>query len=139
MTALRRSCIVLGTGLLAAMTLATESIPNWSAPPSWSPARSSGITTLSETNPLPFIAITPCRIADTRGNGFTGAYGPPALTQGSPRNFTLTGRCGIPASAAAVSLNVTVTNTQGPGFILIYPQGAAQPLVRERTEVTRQA
>ena len=129
MTALRRSCIVLGTGLLAAMTLATESIPNWSAPPSWSPARSSGITTLSETNPLPFIAITPCRIADTRGNGFTGAYGPPALTQGSPRNFTLTGRCGIPASAAAVSLNVTVTNTQGPGFILIYPQGAAQPTV----------
>ena len=115
--------------LLAASISASESIPNWPSPPSWSPARSAGITTLSETNPLPFIAITPCRIADTRGNGFTGAYGPPALTQGAPRNFTLTGRCGIPASAAAVSLNVTVTNTQGPGFILIYPQGAAQPTV----------
>ncbi|PYQ34076.1 MAG: hypothetical protein DMF55_10265, partial [Acidobacteria bacterium] len=24
---------------------------------------------------------------------------------------------------------MTVTNTQGPGFILIYPQGAAQPTV----------
>ena len=46
-----------------------------------------------------------------------------------PRNFTLTGQCGIPASAAAISLNVTVTNTQGPGFILIYPQGGAQPNV----------
>jgi hypothetical protein len=29
----------------------------------------------------------------------------------------------------AYSLNVTVTNTQGPGFILIYPQGGAQPSV----------
>ena len=26
-------------------------------------------------------------------------------------------------------MNVTVTNTQGPGFILIYPQGGAQPTV----------
>jgi hypothetical protein len=26
-------------------------------------------------------------------------------------------------------LNITVTNTQGPGFILIYPQGGAQPSV----------
>ena len=69
-----------------------QSIPNWAAPMSWSPPRTSGITALSETNPLPFIAITPCRIADTRGAGFTGAYGPPALAQGTPRNFTLTAK-----------------------------------------------
>lgn len=36
-------------------------------------------------------------------------------------------KCGIPSSAAAVSLNVTVTNTQGPGFVLTYPQGPTQP------------
>ena len=29
----------------------------------------------------------------------------------------------------AYSVNVTVTNTQGPGFILIYPLGGAQPTV----------
>jgi Chaperone of endosialidase len=81
------------------------------------------------TPPLPFTGINPCRIADTRGNGFAGAYGPPALAQGSPRNFVLTGQCGISGSAQAVSLNITVTNTQGPGFILIYPQGGSQPTV----------
>jgi hypothetical protein len=84
------------------------------------------------TSPLPFIGLAPCRIVDTRTTtmpNFPAGYGPPALTGGSPRNFTLTGQCGIPSSAAAVSLNVTVTNTQGPGFILIYPQGAAQPNV----------
>ncbi|HKD10652.1 MAG TPA: hypothetical protein VKE50_01190, partial [Thermoanaerobaculia bacterium] len=75
------------------------------------------------------IAVTPCRVADTRGNGFTGAYGPPSLAAGSPRSFVLTGQCGIAGTAQAVSLNVTVTNTQGPGFIKIFPEGAASPVV----------
>ena len=108
-----------------------EPIPNWAAPATWSPVRSEeGLTTMAAvTSPFPFIGLTPCRIADTRQASFPAGYGPPALTGGAPRNFTLTGQCGIPASAAAVSLNVTVTNTQGPGFILIYPQGGAQPNV----------
>jgi len=109
-------------------------IPNWAAPATWSPVRSAeALTTMGAvTSPLPFIGITPCRIVDTRTTtmpNFPAGYGPPALTGGVPRNFTLTGQCGIPSSAAAVSLNVTVTNTQGPGFILIYPQGATQPNV----------
>src|SRR5262249_53174137 len=62
-------------------------------------------------------------------NGFSGAYGPPTLVAGATRNFPLSGQCGIPSGAGAVSLNVTVTNTQGPGYILIYPQGGSQPLV----------
>ena len=122
------------------IAVAQEAIENWPAPASWSlPARviSKGEVLPSEveaveavpTPPLHFVGITPCRLVDTRGNGFTGAYGPPVLTQGVPRNFVLTGRCGISATAQAVSLNVTVTNTQGPGFILIYPQGSAQPTV----------
>jgi hypothetical protein len=37
------------------------------------------------------------------------------------------GQCGIPASAQAVSFNFTVTNTSGPGFLLVFPQGGAQP------------
>src|SRR5438105_6001060 len=107
-----------------------EGIPNWPAPAAWSPPRSSGrVTALDVTNPLPFIGLAPCRILDTRGNGFSGAYGPPALVASASRNFPLSGQCGIPAGAGAVSLNVTVTNTQGPGFILIYPQGGTQPLV----------
>jgi hypothetical protein len=48
-----------------------------------------------------------------------------------PRNFPLpTGPCaGIPTSVSVYSLNITVTNTLGPGFISIYPQGGAAPLV----------
>ena len=100
-------------------------IPNWPVPP-----YHQGIHAMGDvTSPLPFIGLAPCRLADTRGNGFAGAYGPPSLTAGAPRSFTLTGQCGIPASATAVSLNVTVDRTTGPGFILIYPQGGTQPLV----------
>jgi len=75
------------------------------------------------------VGLTPCRIIDTRGNGFTGQFGPPSLAAASPRSFSLTDQCGIPFGAAAVSLNVTVTNAQGPGFLVLYPQGSPRPVV----------
>jgi hypothetical protein len=47
-----------------------------------------------------FIGIEPCRLADTRpGSGFAGAFGPPTLVGGAPRNFPISGQCGIPATA----------------------------------------
>jgi len=121
-----------------------EEIPNWPAPAFWTPPAAKALgrarieAVSSASAPLPFIAVPPCRIVDTRGNGFVGAYGPPSLSAGSPRNFTLAGQCGIPAMAGAVSLNVTVTNTQGPGFILIYPQGGSQPTVSTLNYVANQ-
>jgi len=98
-------------------------------PDNWAvPARSRGLTTMSDIHfPVSFVGITPCRIADTRNPA--GPYGAPPLAAGVPRNFVLTGQCGIPAGAQSVSLNLTVTNTAGPGFILIYPAGGAQPTV----------
>jgi Chaperone of endosialidase len=125
-------------GCTIGVAFADEPIPNWSAPLVWSapakPAKEAaegGLETFQSTPtpPLHFVGLNPCRLIDTRGNGFTGAYGPPALTQGVPRTFVLIGHCGISPTAEAVSLNVTVTNTQGPGFITIYPAGAAQPTV----------
>jgi len=125
---------VLGQGVPEARQIA-----NWHAPLYWTPsadapAVSEGATPLSVTAVAatpsePFIGIDPCRIVDTRGNGFTGQYGPPSLSAGASRNFTLTGQCGIKGSAVAVSLNITVTNTLGPGFIKIYPQGGTVPVV----------
>lgn len=123
-----------------AMVSAQERIENWTAPRLWSPPAKlvpngelapleAAAAEAVPTPPLHFVGLSPCRLVDTRGNGFTGQYGPPALTQGVPRNFVLAGECGISATAQAVSLNVTVTNPQGPGFILIYPQGSAQPTV----------
>jgi hypothetical protein len=99
------------------------------------PARSTGdrapeaVAVAAPFSPLPFVAITPCRMVDTRaGSGFLGPYGPPSLSAGAPRSFPMNS-CDIPSSAQAVSLNVTVTNTNGPGFILIYPAGSSQPEV----------
>jgi hypothetical protein len=81
------------------------------------------------TTPLPFVGVTPCRLVDTRGNGFTGPFGPPSLAAGVPRDLPLVGQCGVPAEALAVSLNVTATNTLGAGFFLLHPAGGATPLV----------
>ncbi len=134
-------------GVLGQEIPAAPQIANWPAPPFWSPQEAAAtpgetsdqrpgpptihaesMLSVTATSPMPFIGITPCRIVNTTGaGGFSGAYGPPSLSQGVPRNFTLSGQCGIPASASAVSLNLTVTNTQGPGFIKIYPQGGAVP------------
>lgn len=138
--------VVFSFGLALAQKAADpaslDRIENWTAPPYWLPLGEVAIAKAGKevglepqavegvpTPALAFTGITPCRIVDTRGNGFIGSYGPPLLFAGVPRSFTLTGQCGIPGGAEAVSLNVTVTNSQGPGHIVIYPQGGVQPTV----------
>ena len=82
------------------------------------------------TDAVTFVGIAPCRLVDTRpGFGFSGQYGPPMLGNGGPRSFDLAGRCGIPAGAQAVSLNVTVVGPAGPGYVVVYPKGAGLPNV----------
>jgi plastocyanin len=75
---------------------------------------------------LVFHAVTPCRVADTRGAN--GPYGGPALQAGIGRNFIIAGQCGIPPSARAVAFNVTVTQPTAQGHITLYPAGAPVPL-----------
>jgi IPT/TIG domain/Beta-propeller repeat len=74
-----------------------------------------------------FFALSPCRVADTRGA--TSALGGPALAAGADRAFTVRGVCGIPASAGAISVNVTVTQGTGPGDLRLRPGGTPLPLV----------
>jgi hypothetical protein len=63
-----------------------------------------------------FYTLTPCRVVDTR----TGQA--PALAAYERRVFTATGgACGVPASATAVSLNVTVTGAAASGHIRLAP------------------
>lgn len=91
-------------------------LTNWSAAPTYTPARHSGMHTMGDTaGPVPYIPITPCRRYDTRTAGSGGALG-----QGVNRTVTLTGGgpgsladCGIPAGAVAVSVNITVFNIIG--------------------------
>lgn len=70
---------------------------------------------------LQFFAVTPCRAADTRA-GFGGIL--PASTL---RNFTIKGVCGVPGTAKAVSINVTVVAPTADGFFFVWPAGGAVP------------
>jgi hypothetical protein len=71
------------------------------------------------TDALEFVGVTPCRLLDTRR--FTDPYGGPALSAGEPRTFQVTGECGIPDEAQAVSANLTVTGAQDAGYLVVYP------------------
>jgi glucose/arabinose dehydrogenase len=75
--------------------------------------------------PSQFHTLTPCRVADTRNAA--GPYGGPALSANTTRTFTMTGRCGIPATARALSLNVTVTDPSALGDLRLFPGGAQLP------------
>jgi hypothetical protein len=75
---------------------------------------------------LDFHTLTPCRIVDTRNSA--GPLGGPALAAGIPRTFTIAAAiCGVPASARALSLNLTMTGALTGGTIVIYPGDAALP------------
>jgi len=69
--------------------------------------------------PTSFRTLEPCRAVDTRdASGPTaGAPLPPAST----RVWTMAGRCGVPSSARAVSVNLTAVTPGAPGFVTIYP------------------
>jgi hypothetical protein len=76
---------------------------------------------------LNFYALPPCRLVDTRNA--TGPIGGPGLSAGIARTFPLlASNCGLPSSAAAYSLNMTVVPSGGLGFLSAWPTGLAQPL-----------
>ncbi len=136
-----RRAVSLLIGIPVALTaqLARDRDPimlkNWAAPLSWQPAQAQQArpdTPLATTANLPlganalvFVAMTPCRIADTRaGQGFSGAFGQPSLAGGAPgRTFPIQSNttCPIPSLAQAYSFNLTVVAPVPLGFITAYP------------------
>jgi hypothetical protein len=78
---------------------------------------------------LRFVPVTPCRVADTRLAN--GPFGGPVMAANSTRTFNIpASACGIPATAQAYALNVTVVPTMGPlGYLTIWPAGQPQPFV----------
>lgn len=106
------------------------------APPKLAPRTSnsgppaSAIPTLEST----YVPIRPCRIADTRASSAG------QLRRNSTRPFYVRGSsgfagqggtsagCGVPASATGVTVNTTVTNVTGTGFMTNYPTGSSRPL-----------
>ena len=60
---------------------------------------------------LTFVAMTPCRVVDTRASSmFPSGFGQPSLSNGVVRNFAIQSStlCTIPFLAQAYSFNVTV-------------------------------
>jgi hypothetical protein len=72
-----------------------------------------------------FHAVVPCRIVDTRSP--QGPLGGPWIAAGGSRTFTLTGTCGVPASAVSVAANVTVVAPQATGDLVVFPAGTGIP------------
>ena len=75
--------------------------------------------------PTRFHTLPPCRVADTRNA--PGPSGGPALAANTSRSFPTIGICGIPATARAVAINVTVTQTGDVGNLRVHPFGEALP------------
>ena len=73
-----------------------------------------------------YAAVTPARVADSRvGIGVAGRLGP---DQAVP--VQISGFGGVPpVGAAAVVVNVTVTEPTAPGNLSVYPTGVAKPAV----------
>ena len=135
---------------------------NWAAPLYWQPShlemaeRESAVGiapklqfSASQVSPsaLTFIAVTPCRLVDTRGvpAGFNGLspFSGPSLAPSTSVTFpvqsaaeatadTTSSPCGtIPSIAQAYSFNITVIpkTAGGVAFLSIWPSGSPQPAV----------
>ncbi len=70
---------------------------------------------------LQFVAMTPCRLLDTR-------MGQP-LQGGQPLTIPVQGHCNIPDTAQAYSFNVTVAPRGLLNYLTLWPDGQQQPVV----------
>jgi len=105
------------------------------------PSHSTGVVNVTDTNPDSqsgtlvngftygigsfFYTVAPCRLVDTRNPA--GPRGGPALGAFEERSFPVTGACGIPATAKALSLNVTATEPSVAGYIRLFPGSSPAP------------
>jgi uncharacterized repeat protein (TIGR01451 family) len=90
---------------------------------------------VSVAQSMAFYAVTPCRLADTRNP--TGTFGGPSMVAGAARNFPVqSSTCGIPATAQAYVINMTVVPKSVLGFLATWPSGSQQPLVSTLNALT---
>jgi hypothetical protein len=133
------ACLALfGAVGLVPESLAQQAQPDPITLKNWPVVKQRGPRTISAsaatgTSNLVFIAITPCRLMDTRagsaGSGKTGQFGPPSLPGGQPRVVPIPeSTCGVPV-AAAYSLNIVSITPQGQavGYIAAWPDDKPWP------------
>jgi len=131
--------VLLAAAAIVPATFAQQIEPNTIPVRNWSMLRSSdqalshpGPVAVDSTSGLVFVAITPCRVMDTRdqdGSGKTGAFGPPSLLAGVARVVPVpSSNCGVPV-AAAYSMNfVSITPLGQPvGWIAAWQDDTSWP------------
>ncbi|MES1244175.1 MAG: hypothetical protein ABUT39_21400 [Acidobacteriota bacterium] len=69
-----------------------------------------------------YYTVAPCGLIDTRQAGQG-----PALASGVPALVKVHGVCGIPGTAKAVAVNVTVLQAQGAGRLTLHPGNLSTP------------
>ncbi len=162
---MRRHALILTIALASTLAPVYAQQPqnpplkNWAAPLYWHPnqaEREAAAGALPElkfstnqisTDALTFVAITPCRLVDTRGaaGGFIGVTpfdGPGVPAGGGSLTFpvqssaqtstTAPAPCGaLPSFAAAYSINLTVVPVAGGAVdnVSLWPSGSTQPFV----------
>ena len=114
--------VVTATASLAA----TGSISNTAtvAPPAGVADPVPGNNSATDTNTRvggSFYTVPVCRLIDTRGADED--LGGPALVAAASRTFQVAGNCGVPASATAVAINLTVTTPTDAGFLQVLRTG----------------
>jgi hypothetical protein len=87
-----------------------------------------GVCTPTSTPPPPpgYFTLTPCRVIDTRNAN--GPLGGPSLQPSADRTFVVTGSCGIPSTAKALSVNVTVVSPAVMGTLNLFAADISAPV-----------
>jgi hypothetical protein len=75
--------------------------------------------------PSAFYPLPPCRVLDTRGPA--SAFAGPSLAANAQRAILFVTRCGVPISAKAVAVNVSVTNPTAGGDVRLFAGGTTPP------------
>ncbi len=77
---------------------------------------------IDSSTSLDFYTLIPCRLIDTRQTAT-----PLRSEPGPLRTVQVSGVCGVPASARAVSINTTVVAATAGGFVTLFPADQLQP------------
>lgn len=74
--------------------------------------------------PSQYVPVEPVRLFDTR----TAAAPTGEVEAGDAIEVTAAGVAGVPTDATAIVVNVTITETSGPGFVTVWPSGLDRPV-----------
>jgi hypothetical protein len=74
-------------------------------------------------SPAAYVAVTPCRLADTRSTA--------GFTRVDAQTIEVTARnvCAVPAAATSLALTLTIDSPVSAGFLTAWPSGQSRPTV----------